>query len=221
MPPATIVELFTTSFRETLLMVGVSGLIGSMVGLPAGLLLYLASHQPNQASAIQLTLRWCLNGVQSTPAIILVAAFVPLAHSLSGLPLGIWASIVPLSVISVPFIARQVEKALAQVDRELIDTARSDGASTWQLVYRVLAPQASADVAAGLGLALSSLVGYSAIAGAIGGGGLGDLGIRYGYREFIPELMLAVVIALLVLAESTHYLGRMVAARLSERKCPV
>ncbi|MDS1140745.1 ABC transporter permease subunit [Pusillimonas sp. SM2304] len=216
MSPAMI-DLFITSFGETLLMIGVSGLVGLVLGGLLGLFLYMASHGAISAPAAHRFLNLAAHAVQSTPAIILLATAIPLTHVLLGSSVGMGAAIAPLTIIATSFVTRHVESALDGVDRHVIEAAQTMGATHWQIIHRVLIPEASAGIVAGLGITLASLVGYSALAGAIGGGGLGDLGIRYGYQEFLPEVMLLVVLMLVGLAETFHVLGGTLAHRLNQR----
>jgi len=214
---STMIDLFITSFGETLLMIGVSGLAGSVLGGLLGLFLYLARHDIISAAAASRIIGLAAQAVQSTPVIILLAVAIPLMHVLLGNSMGMGATIAPLTIIATFFVTRHVESALNGVDRHVIEAAQTMGATHWQIIHRVLVPEASAGIVAGVGITLASLVGYSALAGAIGGGGLGDLGIRYGYQEFLPEVMLPVVLMLVGLAETFHVLGGTLAHRLNQR----
>ncbi|HWK70861.1 MAG TPA: methionine ABC transporter permease [Burkholderiaceae bacterium] len=215
---SAMMTLFITSFAETLLMVGASGLAASLAGIPLGLALYLANRRsPLPILRLPRAAGAALDGLRSIPSIILLAVSIPLAHGLFGQAIGLGASIIPLAIIAAPFVARRVEASLHGVDRSIVESALILGARPVQVVCKVLLPEASAGIAAALGLALASLVGYSALAGAIGGSGLGDLGMRYGYREFLPGVMLAVAFALLILAEAAHSLGNALARRLDRR----
>ncbi|MFW7340218.1 methionine ABC transporter permease [Pollutimonas sp. H1-120] len=215
---SAMMELFVTSFGETLVMVVASGLAASSIGIPLGLALYLAGRgSPLPLLRLPGAVGLALDGLRSVPSIILLVIAIPLVHELFGQAIGLGASIIPLSIIAAPLVARRVETALRGVDRSLLESALTLGARPWQIICRILLPEASAGIAAALGLALASLVGYSAMAGAIGGVGLGDLGIRYGYREFLPEAMLLVVLALVILAEAAHSLGNALAQHLDRR----
>jgi D-methionine transport system permease protein len=158
-----------------------------------------------------------VNAVRSTPFIILLVAVIPLTRLVVGTSIGTAAAVVPLTIAAAPFIARLVETALREVDRGLIETAEALGATTHQIVFKVLLPEALPGIVAGLTITFVSLVGYSAMAGAIGGGGLGDLGIRYGYQRFLPEVMLAVVAVLVVFVQLVQSLGDWLVRRLSHR----
>jgi D-methionine transport system permease protein len=158
-----------------------------------------------------------VNAVRSTPFIILLVAVIPFTRAIVGSSIGTAAAVVPLTIAAAPFIARLVETALREVDRGLIEAAQAMGATTRQIVFKVLVPEALPGIVAGLTITFVSLVGYSAMAGAIGGGGLGDLGIRYGYQRFLPEVMGAVVLILIVFVQIVQSLGDMLVRRLSHK----
>lgn len=213
-----LLELFATSTWETLLMVGVSGLLGSALGVPLGVFLYLTDAggvlaHPWLNRAVGVT----VNAVRSTPFIILLVAIIPLTRLVVGTSIGTLAAVVPLTLAAAPFVARLVETALREVDRGLIEAAQALGATTSQIVFKVLLPEALPGIVAALTITLVSLTGYSAMAGAIGGGGLGDLGIRYGYQRFLPEVMLAVVVLLIIFVQVLQSLGDRLVRRLSHR----
>ena len=158
-----------------------------------------------------------VNAVRSTPFIILLVAIIPFTRWVTGTSIGTWAAVVPLTLAVAPFIARLVETALREVDNGLVEAAQSMGASTWQIVWKVLLPEALPGIVAGLTISLVSLTGYSAMAGAVGGGGLGDLGIRYGYQRFLPDVMLAVVVILIVFVQLIQSFGDWLVRRISHR----
>lgn len=215
-PP--IIELIVKATLDTLLMVGVSGLIGVAVGLPLGV--FLATSRRGElfsAPALNTALGAVVNITRSTPFIILVVAIIPFTRALVGTSIGTAAAIVPLTVAAAPFIARIVEGAIREVDHGLIEAARAMGATPLQTVRKVLIPEAMPAIALGLTLAAVSLIGYSAMVGAVGGGGLGDLGIRYGYQRFMPDFMLAVVAVLVLLVQATQTVGDRLARRLNKR----
>ncbi len=216
-PPA-LLELFVTSFWETLLMVGIAGLAGALLGVPLGVLLRLTDRggvlEHASFNRIAGTL---VNAVRSTPFIILLVAIIPFTRFIVGSSIGTAAAVVPLTIAAAPFVARLVETSLREVDHGLIEAAQAMGASTTQIVFKVLLPEAVPGIVAGLTITLVSLTGYSAMAGAIGGGGLGDLGIRYGYQRFLPEVMLAVVLILIVFVQAVQSLGDWLVRRLSHK----
>ncbi|WP_295856669.1 methionine ABC transporter permease [uncultured Xylophilus sp.] len=213
-----MLELFATAFGETLLMVGVSGLISSLIGIPLGVYLHLtAPGGVLQNRPVNGVLGFVVNAVRSTPFIILLVAIIPFTRLLAGSSIGTAAAIVPLTIAAAPFVARLVETALREVDTGLVEAAQAMGASTAQIVRKVLLPEALLGIVAGVTITLVSLTGYSAMAGAIGGGGLGDLGIRYGYQRFLPEVMLAVVVVLVVFVQALQAAGDWVVRRLRHR----
>lgn len=211
-------DLFLSSFWETLTMVGISGVIGAAVGVPLGIVLYLTDRQGVLSNrGVYGVLGVAVNAVRSTPFIILLVAVIPFTRLIVGTSIGTAAAVVPLTIAAAPFVARLVETALREVDRGLIEAAQSMGATTWQIVIKVLLPESLPGIIAGLTITFVSLVGYSAMAGAIGGGGLGDLGIRYGYQRFLPSVMLAVVLILIVFVQAVQSLGDLLVRRLSHK----
>ncbi len=213
-----MLELFASSLGETLLMVGISGVVGSALGIPLGVLLRLTDQGGVlQNAGLNRVLGGIVNAVRSTPFIILLVAIIPFTRFITGSSIGTFAAIVPLTIAAAPFIARLVETSLREVDHGLIEAAQAMGASTSQIVFKVLLPEALPGIVAGFTITLVSLTGYSAMAGAIGGGGLGDLGIRYGYQRFLPEIMLAVVLVLIVFVQALQSLGDWAVRRLSHK----
>jgi len=211
-------QLIASSTLDTLIMVGLSGLLGTLFGLPLGI--FLATSRANElfaAPAANRILGLIVNATRSTPFIILVVAIVPLTRLIVGTSIGTRAAVVPLTIAAIPFIARVVEAAIREVDQGLVEAARAFGASPLQIVRKVLLPEALPALTLALTLTLVSLLGYSAMVGAVGGGGLGDLGIRYGYQRFMPEVMAAVVIVLIVLVQGVQTLGEVIARRLDKR----
>ena len=155
--------------------------------------------------------------VRSTPFIILLVAIIPFTRLIVGSSIGTVAAIVPLTIAAAPLIARLVETSLREVDKGLIEAAQSMGATNTQIICKVLLPEAMPGILAGLTIAFVALVGSSAMAGAVGGGGLGDMGIRYGYQRFMPEVMAAVVIILIVFVQSLQSFGDWMVRRVSHR----
>ncbi|PSC05158.1 DL-methionine transporter permease subunit [Alsobacter soli] len=213
-----LIRLIWASTLDTLGMVAVAAAIGTLVGLPLGV--FLATSRKGElfaAPAINAVLGLVVNATRSTPFIILVVAIIPFTRLVAGSSIGTAAAIVPLTVAATPFIARIVEGAIREVDQGLVEAARAMGATPLQIVRKVLIPEALPGVVLGLTLAVVSLIGYSAMVGAVGGGGLGDLGIRYGYQRFMPEVMAAVVVVLIVLVQAVQSFGDVLARRLNKR----
>ena len=213
-----LMRMIWSSLLDTLAMVGLSGLFGTLIGLPLGV--FLATSRSGELFAAPVANRIIgviVNATRSTPFIILVVAIVPLTRLLVGTSIGTAAATVPLTIAAIPFIARVIEAAIREVDHGLIEAARAFGASPLQIVRKVLLPEAMPAVIMALTLTLVSLLGYSAMVGAVGGGGLGDLGIRYGYQRFMPEVMLTVVLVLIALVQGVQTLGDTLARKLDRR----
>jgi D-methionine transport system permease protein len=215
---AAMVGMLGLSLWETVLMVGVSGVLGSLIGIPLGIWLRLTDQGGVLANApAHHLVGWIVNALRSVPFIILLVAIIPLTRLLVGSSIGTAAAIVPLTFAAAPFMARLVETALREVDGGLVEAAQAMGATTGQIVWKVLLPEALPGIVAGVTITFVTLTGYSAMAGAIGGGGLGDLGIRYGYQRFLPDVMLAVVLILIVFVQLIQSLGDWAVRRLSHR----
>lgn len=213
-----MLDLFASSLWETLIMVGISGIVGGLIGVPLGVFLRLTDHGGVlQNGPLNKLVGWLVNAVRSTPFIILLVAIIPFTRFITGSSIGTAAAVVPLTIAAAPFVARLVESALREVDHGLVEAAQAMGATTSQIVWKVLLPEALPGIVAGLTITFVSLTGYSAMAGAIGGGGLGDLGIRYGYQRFLPEIMLAVVLVLIFFVQAVQSLGDWAVRRLSHR----
>jgi D-methionine transport system permease protein len=215
---AELLELFVSSLWETIIMVGISGLLGSLIGIPLGVYLRLTDRGGVLANRpANRLVGSVVNAVRSTPFIILLVAVIPLTRLLTGSSIGTAAAVVPLTLAAGPFVARLVESALREVDHGLIEAAQAMGASTRQIVFKVLLPEALPGIVAALTITLVSLTGYSAMAGAIGGGGLGHLGIRYGYQRFLPEVMAAVVLVLVLFVQAVQSLGDALVRRINQK----
>jgi D-methionine transport system permease protein len=213
-----LLELFVSSLWETMVMVGISGLVGALIGVPLGVFLRLTdAGGVLQNAGMNRVVGGIVNAVRSTPFIILLVAIIPLTRFITGSSIGTAAAVVPLTIAAAPFVARLVETSLREVDQGLIEAALAMGATTRQIVLKVLLPEALPGIVAGLTITFVSLTGYSAMAGAIGGGGLGDLGIRYGYQRFLPEVMLAVVLVLILFVQAVQSLGDWAVRRLSHK----
>ena len=158
-----------------------------------------------------------MNAARSTPFIILMVAIIPFTRMIAGTSIGTNAAIVPLTIAAIPFVGRIVESALKEVDAGLVEAAQSMGASPRQIILKVLIPEAMPSIALGLTLTVISLIGYSAMAGAVGGGGLGDLAIRYGYQRFRADVMLATVVILIALVQMVQSSGDYFAQKLNKR----
>ena len=213
-----LLGLIAWSTLDTLAMVGVATILATLIGLPLGV--YLATSGEGElfaAPRVNWLLGLIVNATRSTPFIILVVAIVPFTRLIAGTSIGTRAAIVPLTIAAIPFIARLIEGAIREVDHGLIEAARAMGASPLQIVWKVLLPEAMPAITLALTLAIVSLLGFSAMVGAVGGGGLGDLGIRYGYQRFMPDVMAIVVIVLILLVQGVQTTGDKLARRLNKR----
>jgi D-methionine transport system permease protein len=205
---SNLLPIVWSSLLDTLYMVAVSGILGTLLGAPLGI--YLATSGRGELFAAPVTnkiLGFVVNATRSTPFI----------RALVGTSIGTSAAIVPLTIAATPFIARIVEAAIREVDQGLIEASLAMGATPLQIVRKVLLPEAMPGIALGLTLTAVSLIANSAMVGAVGGGGLGDLGIRYGYQRFMPEVMLLVVVVLIVLVQGVQSLGEAAARRVNKR----
>lgn len=215
---ANLINLLIEATGQTLYMVAISAVIGTVFGLPLGT--YLAVSQRGEllsAPLVNKVLGLVVNATRSVPFIILVVAIIPFTRIIAGTSIGTSAAIVPLSIAAIPFIARLVENAIREVEAGLIEAARAMGATPFQIIRKVLIPEALPSITLGLTLAVVSLIGYSAMVGAVGGEGLGDLGIRYGYQRFMPDVMAVVVVILIVLVQLVQSLGEWIAAKVDKR----
>ncbi|MCJ8521382.1 D-methionine transport system permease protein [Pseudorhizobium tarimense] len=218
MAPDMLFSLLWKALLQTVHMVAVAGVIGSLIGLPIGIFLATSGRgELFPAPTVNKIVGAIVNATRSTPFIILVVAIIPFTRLVTGTSIGTAAAIVPLTIATIPFVARLAESAIREVDKGLIEAARAMGATPLQIVFKVLLAEAKPGLTLALTLTLVSLVGYSAMVGAVGGGGLGDLGIRYGYQRFMPEVMFAVVVVLIVLVQAIQTSGDMLARRFDKK----
>ncbi|TDT72517.1 D-methionine transport system permease protein [Hypnocyclicus thermotrophus] len=203
-----ILRLLIPSIWETLYMVFWSTIFSTILGGPLGILL-LITKKDNILSMPKLNriLDATINILRSFPFIILMILVFPLSRIIVGTTIGSTATIVPLSISAAPFVARIIESALREVDKGLIEASLSLGASPFEIIIKVLIPEAMPSIANGLTITIINLLGYSAMAGAIGGGGLGDLAIRYGYQRFKMDIMIISVIVIIILVQIIQYIG--------------
>ncbi|KTR02623.1 ABC transporter permease [Aureimonas ureilytica] len=216
---AALYDLLWRSTWETLLMTGASGLASLAFGLPIGLLLVLTDRGAIlQNLWLNRILGGVVNAFRSVPFIILLVALIPFTRLVVGTSIGTFAAIVPLSVAAIPYYARIAEVSLREVDPNLVEAARAMGAGRWTIVREVLIPEALPGLVSGFVVTLVTLIGATAVAGAIGAGGLGDLAIRYGYQRFETSVMVAVVAILIVMVCLLQWGGDRLVARLDHRK---
>ena len=213
-----MLALLLEALGETLYMVAVSAGISTVLGVPLGVILVSTSRgHILQNLWLNRILGYIANATRSTPFIILMVAIIPLTRVLAGTSIGTNAAIVPLSIAAIPFVGRVVESALREVDYGLIEAAQAMGASPLQIIRRVLLPEAMPSIVLGLTLAVISLIGYSAMAGAIGGGGLGVLAIRFGYQRFRVDVMISTVVILIALVQLVQSAGDLLSRRLNKK----
>ena len=215
---ADLLPLLAKALGETVYMVVVSMIVASLIGIPLGVLLATtAKGQILECMPLNRAIGAVVNALRSIPFIILMVAIIPFTRFIVGTSIGTTAAMVPLVLASIPFIGRQVETSLREVPAGLVEAALSMGATPLQIVRRVLLPEAMPSIVAQLTTVIIALVGESAMAGAIGGGGLGDLAIRYGYQRFRPDIMIATVIILIVLVQIVQFLGNRLANGLNKK----
>lgn len=214
----TTLFLLLNASLATIYMVVISGIIAMLVGIPLGVLLYVTRRGNilEQATTYHV-LATLVNMTRSIPFIILMIAVIPFTRLLVGTSIGMNAAIVPLSLCAMPFIARVVENALLEVNKGLIEAATAMGATYSQIIRKVLIPEALPGIINGLTLTIVSLIGYSAMAGAVGGGGLGDLAIRYGYQRFDLSMMLMTIAVMIVLVQLVQWIGDRLAKRFAHK----
>lgn len=218
MPNDVLMPLMAKALWETVYMVFASMLIASAVGIPLGVfLLITGKNQILELSFANKLLSVIVNIVRSIPFIILMVAIIPFTRLIVGSSIGTTAAIVPLVIASIPLIGRLVETSLREVPAGLIEAAQSMGATPMQIITKVLIPESMSSIVAQLTTVLIVLVGESAMAGTIGGGGLGDLAIRYGYQRFLPEVMLATIVVLVVLVQIIQISGNYLAKKLDKK----
>lgn len=215
---SAMIDLLMKALGETVYMVAVSMAVATALGVPLGVLLSATGKGGIlEARALNKALGAVVNAIRSIPFIILMVAIIPLTRLLVGTAIGTTAAMVPLIIAAVPFIGRQVETSLTEVPYGLVEAALSMGATPLQIIRRVLLPEAMPSIVAQLTTVIISLVGESAMAGAIGGGGLGDLAIRYGYQRFRPDVMIATVVILIILVQLVQFAGNLLAKRLNKK----
>lgn len=194
-----IIKLMLQGIQETFYMVAVATIIGGIIGIPLGITLVTTSKgHILENRFINQILGTIVNIIRSIPFIILMVAIIPLTRLIAGTSIGTTAACVPLTIVAIPFLSRLVETSIRDVDFGLVEAAESMGATPFQLIRKVLIPEALPTIINNITVLIVNLIGASAMAGAIGGGGLGDIAIRYGYQRFRPDVMLATIIILIV-----------------------
>lgn len=206
-----VVELFPDmikAFWETIGMVAISGIISTLIGIPIGIILVVT--RPNnilENTVIYNIVGKIINIFRAIPFVILLAAIIPFTRLIVGTTIGMKGALVPLVIGSIPFVARQIESALLDIDKGVIEAAQAMGSSSFEIIYRVLLKEGLPGIVYALTITTVSLIGFSAVAGTVGGGGLGDFAIRYGYQYFKTDIMIATIIILLILVTSIQSFG--------------
>ena len=214
-----LIDFLLTGTIDTLLMVGTSALMAFLIGLPlAVILVSTAEHGIYPSKSINQALGGIVNITRSVPFLILMVALIPLTRWIVGTSYGVWAAAVPLTLAATPFFARIAEVSLREVDQGLIEAAQAMGCSRRQIIWHVLLPEALPGIVAGFTVTLVTMINSSAIAGAIGAGGLGDIAYRYGYQRFDMQIMFAVIAVLVILVMLVQYTGDAISSQLDKRK---
>lgn len=202
----------------TLYMTLTSTLLAYAIGLPLGILLVVTSKDGLRPNVIVYkVIDVVVNIVRSVPFLILLMLLIPFTRFVVGKSYGPSATIVPLTIAAAPFIARLVESSLLEVDKGVVEAAQSMGASTGTIVWKVLLAEARTSLIVGATISLGTILGYSAMAGAVGGGGLGDVAIRYGYYRYQADIMIVTVILLVILVQILQFIGTRLSRRLDKR----
>ncbi|QRM30937.1 methionine ABC transporter permease [Microvirga sp. VF16] len=216
--PTNFLPMFWDAFLESLIMVGTAGLFAFAAGIPLAVVLVTTSIGGiYEMPRLNRVLGSIVNGFRSTPFIILLVALIPFTRLIVGTSIGLWAAVVPLSIAATPFFARIAEVSLREVDHGLIEAAQAMGASRWQIIVHVLLPEALPGIIRGFTITLVSMIGSSAMAGAVGAGGLGDLAMRYGYQRFDTSVMISVIAVLIVIVTVVQSTGDLIAGRFDKR----
>ncbi|MBO4732728.1 MAG: ABC transporter permease [Spirochaetaceae bacterium] len=215
-----IVTLVGSATLQTLAMVFSSTLFSLILGFPLGILLCVTDPVSGimPKPVLNQVLSRIVNILRSFPFIILMILLFPLSRIIVGTSIGTTATIVPLSIAAAPFVARIIETSLKEVDPGVIQAAKAMGSTNMQIIVKVLVPEAMPSLVSGITLTIINLIGYSAMAGAIGGGGLGDLAIRYGYQRFRTDIMIAAVVVILVLVEVIQFIGTKISSGLLAKR---
>ena len=214
-----LIDLLLTGTIDTLVMVGVSAIFAFLIGLPIALILVsTADFGIYPSKKINQSLGWVINITRSVPFLILMVALIPFTRWIVGTSYGVLAAIVPLTIAAIPFFARIAEVSLREVDQGLIEAAQAMGCNRKQILWHVLLPEALPGIIAGFTVTIVTMISSSAIAGAIGAGGLGDIAYRYGYQRFDMQVMLAVILVLIVLVMLVQTTGDNIAKQLDKRK---
>ena len=214
-----LIDLLISGTTDTVLMVGISAFFAFLMGLPLAVILVNTSqHGIYPSKGINKVLGSVVNITRSVPFLILMVALIPFTRWIVGTSYGVWAAVVPLTLAATPFFARIAEVSLREVDRGLIEAAQAMGCNRKQIIWHVLLPEALPGIVAGFTVTIVTMINSSAIAGAIGAGGLGDIAYRYGYQRFDMQIMLAVIVVLVILVICVQAIGDTLSHQLDQRK---
>ncbi|MCI7453705.1 MAG: ABC transporter permease [Spirochaetales bacterium] len=217
-----IIKLVAESTLQTIEMVFWSTVFSLIMGLPLGVLLHVTDREDQGGiiprPLLNEILSRIVNILRSFPFLILMIVLMPVARFILGTTIGTRAAVVSLSIAAAPFVARVIETSLKEVDPGVVQAAKAMGSTNWQIIVKVMLPEALPSLVSGVTLTIINLIGYSAMAGTIGGGGLGDLAIRYGYQRFRSDVMLAAVIVTIVLVELVQFVGNKISSRLLAKR---
>ena len=218
----TMINLVLQSTWQTVVMVFLSTIFSLILGFPIGVLLHVTGSEEHGGiiphPVFCSIISRIVNILRSFPFLILMIVLMPLSRLIIGTSIGTMATVIPLSIAAAPFVARVIESALKEVDPGVVQAAKAMGSTNWQIIIKVLIPEAMPSLASGVTLTIINLIGYSAMAGAIGGGGLGDLAIRYGYQRFSPAYMVCAVVVIILMVELIQFIGDRVSARLIAKR---
>lgn len=213
-----ITNLLLKSLAETLYMLSISAFIAAAAGISLGILLVVTEKNGIlSCPIINKPLAFIVNVIRSIPFIILMVAIIPLTRLIAGTSIGTTAAIVPLTLAAIPYTARMVETSIREIPSGLIEAAESMGASPFQIIRKVLIPEALPSVIQNMTVVIVSLIGSSAMAGTIGGGGLGDLAIRYGYQRFQADVMIATIIVLVIIVQFMQFTGNLLSKKANKK----
>lgn len=216
---AQIFELVGISTLQTLQMVFFSTLFAVIIGFPLGILLFITSSTGIMPKPLfNMVLSRIIDVLRSFPFVILMIVLLPFTRFVLGTAIGTSATIMPLSLAAAPFVARVIESALIEIDPGVITAARAMGSTNWQIIRKVLVPEVLPSVVSGITLTIINLISYSAMAGTLGGGGLGDLAIRYGYQRFRTDIMLASVVVIILLVALIQFAGTKLSERILKKR---
>lgn len=215
---SSMIDLLVSGTWETLYMTIVSTAIAYVIGIPLGVILYITSDNGVRRNrAVNLVLGFIVNMLRSVPFLILLVAIMPFTRAVVGTTIGSTATIVPLVVAAAPYVARMVESSLKEIDAGVVEATRAMGTSLWQMITKVFIPEAGPSLMVGATISLATILGYSAMAGFVGGGGLGAIAINYGYYRYQSDIMLITVVLLVVIVQIFQEGGLKLVSKMDKR----